>query len=158
MKVKVPVKVEVEVPIQRITPAQLLERVKPFEEQYGLTSAEFLEQFKAGTIEETRETVEWYILCRTYFHAIQRETPASEGHSMNTKVLKKVEVEIPFQQITVDDIADQLKQYEQKYGMTTEEFHQKFTAGMVPETREMVEWHLEYRLYLHVMDQRPYGS
>jgi hypothetical protein len=66
MKVKVPVKQEVEVPIQRITPEQLLDRLKPYEEQYGLGSAEFFERFAAGTIEETRETVEWFILYEAY--------------------------------------------------------------------------------------------
>jgi hypothetical protein len=77
---------------------------------------------------------------------------------MKIKAPKKEEVEIPFQRITVEDIAARLKEYEQAYGMTTEEFHRKFTSGEIAETREMVEWHLEYRLYLHVTGQRPYGS
>jgi len=78
MIVKVPVKEAVEVPIQRIMPDQLLQRLKPFEEQYGLSSSEFLEKFKAGTIEETRETVEWFILYETYLHVNGRGTHASE--------------------------------------------------------------------------------
>ena len=77
---------------------------------------------------------------------------------MKVKVPKREEVEVPFQRITVDDIAARLKEYEQRYGMTTEEFHQKFTKGEIEETREFVEWHLEYRLYLHVTGQAPYGS
>jgi len=76
---------------------------------------------------------------------------------MKVKVPKKEEVEIPFQRITVDDISARLKEYEQEYGMTTEEFHEKFTSGELEEMREMVEWHLEYRLYLQVTGQ-PYGS
>lgn len=79
MKVKVPVKEEVEVPIQRITPEELLQRVKPYEEQYGLSSAEFLEKFKAGTIEETRETVEWFILYEAYLDVNGQDPYASEA-------------------------------------------------------------------------------
>ncbi|MBI3949253.1 MAG: hypothetical protein HY314_02195 [Acidobacteria bacterium] len=78
MKVKVPVKQEVEVPIRRITPDELLQRLKPYEEQYGLSSAEFFEKFKAGTIEETRETVEWFIFYETYLRVMERATHASE--------------------------------------------------------------------------------
>jgi hypothetical protein len=78
MKVKVPVKQEVEVPIRKITPDELLQRVKPYEEQYGLSSAEFMERFKAGTIEETRETVEWWILYRTYLRAVERANHAPQ--------------------------------------------------------------------------------
>jgi hypothetical protein len=72
MKVKVPVKEEVEIPIQRITPEELLQRLRPYEEQYGLSSAEFLEKFKAGAIEETRETVEWFIFYRMYLRVMER--------------------------------------------------------------------------------------
>ena len=78
MKVKVPKKEEVQVLIQRITPAELLQRLKPFEQQYGLSSPEFFEKFKAGTIEETRETVDWFILYETYLQIIGRENHASE--------------------------------------------------------------------------------
>jgi hypothetical protein len=78
MKVKVPVKVEVEVPIQRITSEELLQRVKPYEEQYGLSSAEFFEGFKAGTIEETRETVEWFLLYKAYLRVIERANHAPQ--------------------------------------------------------------------------------
>jgi hypothetical protein len=78
MKVKVPKKEEIQVPIQRITPDGLLERLKPFEQQYGLSSPEFFEKFKAGTIEETRETVDWFILYETYLRVMERQKHAPE--------------------------------------------------------------------------------
>ena len=78
MKVKVPKKEEAQIPIQRVTLDELLERLKPFKQQYGLSSSEFFEKFKAGTIEETRETVDWFILYETYLRIIERGPHASE--------------------------------------------------------------------------------
>jgi hypothetical protein len=61
MKVKVVQRRTQQVPIRKVTLKELRARLKPYEKKYGLTSAEFCEQFRRGEIEDTKETVDWYI-------------------------------------------------------------------------------------------------
>jgi hypothetical protein len=101
------------------------------------------------------------MVCRVLY-SLQKRWYSNVGCNLNEVIFMKVrvpvkeEVEVPIQRITADDIAARLKTYEQRYGMTTEEFDEKFTKGEVEETREFVEWHLEYRFYLDISRKPAY--
>lgn len=69
MKVKVVQRRTQRVPIRKVTLKELRERLKPYEKKYGMTSAEFYERFRRGEIEDTKETVDWYIDYQFYLLA-----------------------------------------------------------------------------------------
>ena len=69
MKVKVIPREEQKVPIRKVTLKELRARLTRYERKYGLTSAEFYDKFKRGEIEDTKETVDWYIEDRAYLRA-----------------------------------------------------------------------------------------
>jgi hypothetical protein len=47
----------------RLTPESLARQLSAFEEKYGITSAEFLEQYHAGRLGDDRDMMRWAWLC-----------------------------------------------------------------------------------------------
>jgi hypothetical protein len=68
-KIKVIQRKEQTVPIRPVRLKELRARLRRYERAYGLASAEFYEKFKRGEIEDTKETVDWYIEYRLYLRA-----------------------------------------------------------------------------------------
>ena len=69
VKVKVVQRRTQTVQIRKVTVKELRARLKPYEKKYGLTSAEFYERFRRGEIEDTKETVDWYLDYQFYLLA-----------------------------------------------------------------------------------------
>ena len=47
----------------RLTPESLQQELAAFEERYGLASADFLEQYQAGKMGDSRDVMRWAWLC-----------------------------------------------------------------------------------------------
>lgn len=66
------------------------------------------------------------------------------------------EQEIPIRQVTPEELKEELVFFEQKYGLSSEEFYEKFKRGEIPDTAETVDWCFMYRFYLHALGQGDY--
>lgn len=51
---------------------EMEERLKTFEKQYGITSAEFLRQYEAGKMGDSADVIEWVAYYKMFDHAQNR--------------------------------------------------------------------------------------
>ena len=47
----------------RLTPESLKQQLATYEEQYGITSTDFLERYQAGKMGDARDVMHWAWLC-----------------------------------------------------------------------------------------------
>lgn len=71
--------------------------------------------------------------------------------SVKNKMPIKREVEFAIRDVTAEDLKASLRQYEERYGLSSEEFYEQFQRGEIAETLETVDWCMEYRVYLEVI-------
>jgi len=76
---------------------------------------------------------------------------------MKVKVAKKEEQEVPIKRATPKELKRELKHFEDKYGMSSKEFYEKFKKGEIAENRETVDWYIAYRFYLRSIGKNVYG-
>jgi len=53
----------------------------------------------------------------------------------------------------VERTKKRLKEYEQRYGMKTEEFYARFKSGELGDTDDYIDWAGEYELLKHVEEE-----
>lgn len=58
------------------------QRLRAFEEQYGLTSEEFKHRFEAGEVDESLDFIEWAGEIKTY-HLLEAHRQALQGAQLN---------------------------------------------------------------------------
>jgi hypothetical protein len=66
------------------------------------------------------------------------------------KVVQRRMQQVPLRKVTVKELRARLKPYEKKYGLTSEEFYDRFRRGQIEDTKETVDWCLDYQFYLLV--------
>jgi len=71
--------------------------------------------------------------------------------NVKVKVPKKEEIEIQVEHVTADDLKAALRPYEEKYGLSSEEFYEKFQRGEIAESLETIDWYMDYRVYLRAI-------
>jgi hypothetical protein len=69
MKVKVVQRRTQQVPVRKVTLKELRARLNPYEKKFGLKSADFYDRFRRGEIDDTKETVDWYLDYQFYLPA-----------------------------------------------------------------------------------------
>lgn len=73
--------------------------------------------------------------------------------SVKIKVPKKEEIEVHIEYVTAEELKAALRPYEEKYGLSSQEFYEKFQREEIPETLETIDWYIEYRAYLRAIGQ-----
>ncbi|MBI4531729.1 MAG: hypothetical protein HY709_09400 [Candidatus Latescibacteria bacterium] len=53
--------------------------------------------------------------------------------------------------ITLDDLRQRLAVFEQRYGMTSQEFYRKVQAGELEEQIECIDWLGYYKFYIDIV-------
>jgi len=71
--------------------------------------------------------------------------------NIKVKVPKKEEIEFHVEKVTAEDLKAALRPYEEKYGMPSEEFYEKFQRGVIEESLETIDWYMDYRVYLRAI-------
>jgi hypothetical protein len=69
---------------------------------------------------------------------------------------RREEKEIQIRQISVEELREELRPFEEKYHLSSEEFYEKFKLGEIEDTKETVDWCLTYRFYLYAIGQSDY--
>jgi hypothetical protein len=73
--------------------------------------------------------------------------------SVKVRAPEKEEIEIPTRHITVEELKAALRAYEEKHGLSSETFYEKFQRGEIAETLETIDWYMDYRVYLRTVGQ-----
>jgi hypothetical protein len=61
-------------------------------------------------------------------------------------------------QVTPEELKQELTPFEHRYGLSSEEFYEKFKRGEIQDTAETVEWCMKYRFYLYAIGQGDYQT
>ncbi|MGH7595603.1 MAG: hypothetical protein ACREOI_04590 [bacterium] len=119
-----------------------LEEVKAildgFEREYGMTSEEFYAQWKKGETYWVAESVAWSGLYESY-QALNGKNLADQP--------KVPELHVEEREMTNAEVKTILDEFERKYGMTSQEFYEKWKKGETYWVAESVEWSGFYRAY-----------
>ncbi|MBI3949185.1 MAG: hypothetical protein HY314_01840 [Acidobacteria bacterium] len=79
---------------------------------------------------------------------------ARGGATTKVKVIRREEQKVPIHEVTLKELRTRLKRYERKYGFTSAEFYEKFKRGEIEDTKDTVDWYIEYRVYLRAKGER----
>jgi hypothetical protein len=69
------------------------------------------------------------------------------------KAPKKEEIEIPIRRVTIEELKAALKLHEEKHGLSSEVFYEKFQQEEIAETLDTIDWYMDYRAYLRAIGQ-----
>lgn len=76
--------------------------------------------------------------------------------SVRVKSPRREEKEIQIRHISVEELREELRPFEEKYHLSSEEFYEQFKRGEIEDTKETVDWCLTYRFYLHAIGRGDY--
>jgi len=66
--------------------------------------------------------------------------------------------ETPVRQVTPEELKQELAIFETRYGLSSQEFYERFKRGEIEDRAETVEWCIKYRFYLYAIGQGDYEA
>ncbi len=78
---------------------------------------------------------------------ITKKTSQDEGRRLFREMVKKSNPEE-----SLDALIEELKQFEEKFGMSTVEFYRQYLAGRMGDSKEVMHWTGTYKLYTHLIE------
>ncbi len=125
-----------------MTLAEVKAILEGFERQYGMTSEEFMAKWKKGQTEWVDESVAWHGLYKSY-QALNGKNLADQSGDFYVEE----------HEMTKEEVKTLLEEFEHKYGMTSQDFYEKWKRGETEWVSESVEWSGFIRAYRALSDQ-----
>ena len=113
--------------------SQLKRDIKMYEFRYETKSEEMLDLLSDGKIKETGELVKWMFDYKAFRH-IEEACRDSEG-----KIITPEATDAEVEEYRAD-LKRNIRDYETRYKMTSEEMLDLLDKGEIPETIEIIEW------------------
>ena len=78
---------------------------------------------------------------------ITKKTSPHEAKRLFRETIKKSNPEE-----SLDALIEELKRFEEKFGMSTVEFYRQYLAGRMGDSQEVITWAGIYKLYTHLIE------
>jgi hypothetical protein len=79
-------------------------------------------------------------------------TKRMSDHEVKRKLRELARTKVSVEE-GLDLLVDDLKEFEQKFGMSTVEFYRKFCAGKMGDDNDVIEWAGLYRGYIRLLQR-----
>lgn len=127
---------------------ELRRQLEECEQQFGIDSKTFYVTKRNKTQPADLEATKWLCLYEAYhrLRAAKRRFDLKAG--LPAEPLP--DVKITFRQLTLPEVEERLRQFEQKQGMTSAEFYERYERGEMGDSQETFSWVHAYTAYLHL--------
>ena len=136
--------------LQQLTDALHTTRseLRAFEEQYQLSTDEFVSRYAAGEIAESLETIEWLGEYRMAQH-IQEQIERSTNSSVEPALRERIHL----LEVAIYRSESRLRRFEHKYGLATDDLLAKIAGDELQHTDDFDDWIGESRMLVRLREK-----